>query len=680
MKRLTSVVLAIILIQSPFTEAYSQIKLESLPAFKNELEKLRLKTQDQQRAEFLAARHTTTFVRPESCPLHSNRYQDIVKKLQGIQTLFKEGCVDNDQARFDDILNGVTSLSEQIDTINNGDVATTDDSTLMTPVTGPATLDGANLASIVGNITTLFQNEKCKVDKGSFLEQSADMVQNIAQMGLLVPNANGLVIAGGGAALASVLRLVDSLFKQRFDFSVVADRQSFIKLNCAFWDVRRDIDASGFLDVPGAEHREHQVEVDQLLNQITAKSDELTKIHTAFHQVLDAEKKTAVDEMLGSMKLLEKSVTQALKIIETPLGEAGIPVQTQKLQILQGLADLYPLMSEQLQDYFALEIGSIPVLDSLLSSELNKLDHKKNPQDFMKLVQMNKEEFNESFRAGLLFHFQRVQSDISKTSQESAKKWMKTTKVGDVSVEELVKEFNKTYQSVLETVQKPKDALAPIDTKLKRMVRETGFASTDDGTENIVNILDLYDQVTEQIYGEWGFEFLKYTTQEASANNYEFEKLYDKFDKDHLDRSGNVPKLDEVPSLRVMFACQDALPTRRRWRYADSLVQQGFDFVATNKELFHANIPRVFLSSRGGRFGIHGFRSSFEKIQAHHKSSVYANKIIKKEPYNKDEADKYLRYRYLGNVMLDLNETLPKAGKIQELIEKYDCTRVVTQD
>lgn len=659
--------------------AYSQVNLESLPGFKQELEKLRLSTEDQQRAEFLAIRHARAFERPDSCPLHSNRYQDIVKKLQGIQTLFKEGCVDNDQARFDDILNGVTNLSAQIDTINDGGTAG-DDSAVMTPIAGPATLDGVNLAGIVGNITTLFQNEKCKVDKGSFLEQSADMVQNIAQMGLLVPNSNGLVIAGGGAALASVLRLVDSLFKQRFDFKVVADRQSFIKLNCAFWDVRRDIDASGFLDVPGNEHREHQVEVDQLLTQITSKSNELQKIQTAFQQVLEAEKKSAVDERLGTMKLLGKSVTDALKIIETPLGEAGIPVQTQKLQVLQGLADLYPVMNDQLQDYFSLERGSIPMLDSLLFAELKKLDHKNNPQDFMKLIQMNKEEFNESFRASLLFHFQRIQTDITKATQESTKDWMKLTKVGSVTVEELVKQFNSSYDSVNSTIMKPKDALAPVDIKLKRMVKETSFTSTDDGTENIVNILDLYDQVTEQIYGEWGFEFLKYTTQEASANNSEFEKLYHKFNKDHLDRFGNVPKIEDVPSLRVMFACQDALPTRRRWRYAESLVQQGFDFVATNKELFHGNIPRMFLSSRGGRFGLHGFRSSFEKIQTHHKSSVYANKIIKNEPYDQSQADKYLKYRYLGNVMLDLNSTLPKAGKIQELIEKYDCTRVVTQD
>lgn len=673
--------LGLILLQVPLTSSLAAVQLESLPQLTEQVQKMRLADDLSNRAQFLAARHSNSFVRPEACPMHSNRFQDLVAKIQAIQTLFKEGCVDNDQSRFDDILNGVTSLNEQISAINKPDAdSDAADDALMTPVSGPATLDGANLAGIVGNITTLFTNDKCKVDKGSFLEQSADMVQNIAQMGLLVPNSNGLVIAGGGAALASVLRLVDSLFEQRFDFEVVADRQSFIKLNCAFWDVRRDIDASGFLDVPGEEHRQHQVEVDALLDSIQAKNAELEKIHQAFNLVLETKRKEAVTSQMGALKDLKASLEQGLKLIEKPLGEGNLPVQTQKLQILQGLADLYPQMNENLQNYFSLQRGSIPVLDSLLSTELQKLDHKTNAAEFMKLVQLSKEEFNESFRASLLFHFQRIHSDLNLAQKEIATHWAKTTMVGDLSVQELTKQFEQVYQATAASLKTPIEALTPVDIKLKRMVKESSFISTDDGTENIVNILDIYDQVTEQIYGEWGFKFLKYTTHEASANNDEFEKLYKSFTKDHLDQNGNVPKLDQVASLRVMFACQDALPTRRRWRYADSLAQQGYDFVATNKELFHDNIPRVFLSNRGGRFGLHGFRSNYEKIQAHHKSSVYANKIINNERYDKDEAEKYLRYRYLGNVMLDIHASRSRAGKIQELVEKYDCTRVVTQD
>jgi hypothetical protein len=695
--QLPSLTLCVSLLFTSFSApARAGMGLERLPEIAQSVEELSLRSEDQARARFLIQRHTNTYERPKACPLQSTRYQDILTRIQAIQTLFKESCLDEDSGRFDDILAGTATLREQLQALQNsgtdsegtddGDDASSSDagdilSNLPFNIPGQSSLqlDGANLSGVIGNITSVFNNNKCNIDRGSFLEQSADLVQNLAQLGLLVPTVNGLAIAGGGMALASLLRLIDSLFDKRFDFSNVTDRQNFIKLNCAFWDVRRDIDASGFLDVPSREHREHQVEVADLLKEVQSKLKELEQHRTLFDRLLDAAKKEAVTQELGELENLKKSVADALKLIEKPIEAGAVPVQTQKLQVIQKLAELYPKLKGELEHYIALELASIPMLDSLLLVELRKLDHRSNPDAFMELLTMPLGDYNDSFRAGLLFHFGRINNDLQGLATRIENRWMEDTEVDGVKLSEIKKRFDDRYRQLHASLKTPVDGLTPVDTRLKRMIRDQQFTNSDDGTENIVNILDLYDEVTEQIYGEWGFKFLSYTTQESHSHNGEFKKLYRRFSRDHLTRNDEVPRVEDTPAMRVMFACQDGMQIRRRWRYAESLAQQGFDFVETNKELFHSDIPRVFLSTRGGRVGVHGFRSKFERIQAHHKSAVYANKIINGEDYDRDQADKYLRYRYLGNIMLGIHETRSDAGMVQDLIERFDCSRVLTQ-
>ena len=62
----------------------------------------------------------------------------------------------------------------------------------------------------------------------------SDIIVDFSKIGLLVPNTDVLTVSAGGVVLSSVLLLINTLFKRRFDFEKTEDRQSFIKLNCAF--------------------------------------------------------------------------------------------------------------------------------------------------------------------------------------------------------------------------------------------------------------------------------------------------------------------------------------------------------------------------------------------------------------------------------------------------------------
>ena len=214
-------------------------------------------------------------------------------------------------------------------------------------------------------------------------------------------------------------------------------------------------------------------------------------------------------------------------------------------------------------------------------------------------------------------------------------------------------------------------------------MKEDGFTSTDDGSENIVTILSDYDEIVNQIYGKFGYKFLQYTAKKSIKVNKDFLSKYKKFEDNHLNiknKNALIYDVSELKPLRRMFACQDAMPYRRRWKFAESLAQQGYDFVATNADLFHADINRVFLGRSGDRFGLHNLLSKHEKIQQHHKSAIFAHKLITGKPVKPKYVKKYIRKKYLGKAMLNVQNSKPKAEVIQELIERYDCQKATQMD
>ena len=182
---------------------------------------------------------------------------------------------------------------------------------------------------------------------------------------------------------------------------------------------------------------------------------------------------------------------------------------------------------------------------------------------------------------------------------------------------------------------------------------EVPFTSNDDGTENVVSILSEFDSIVDQIYGKFGEKFLEYTTKKKYKVNNTFKENFSEFAKSHLlmhNGRFKVREKTELSQLRLMFACQDARPFRRQWKLAESLAQQGYDFIATNADLFHSDIKRIFLGRSGNRRGIHRILSKYEKYRCIIKSAIYAKKKISGIDFDKKYEKKYLRKKYLGKI------------------------------
>ena len=678
---------------------YIFLSLTSLSAFASDNQPLEnianefpiesLTKTDSERASVIIERFKNPVDKKRSCPLDSNNYKDIVSKIETIRNLFKDNCLDTDQSRLDAILTGAQSIQADL---NTAGVAADSNQTVNdilngnVPTGSDTSVSGEQIANVFNNINSIFINGKCDLEKGSFLVKTADVIQSFATMGMLVPNANGLVVAGGGLALSSMLRAIDAIFSDRFNFSDTNDRQTFIKLNCAFYDLRQDIGNSGLVDVSTDEHINFKIETEQLINKIEDKIKTIVNNKKAIEKSVIQRKESLVKEKMDKLiKLngeIEKTLIQLNKrIIDTN----GIPATAIKLSVINKLTNLYPTLKVELQNYFSSGLNSILILDEMLMSELVNLDYVDNAEAYQALLRQDVKTFENGFRANLIFHFMRIKEDISNSKQKIENDFMNNRQISGLSITKYLESLNKSSKEIIKKLVELNKPLTVSLKKLKNITSDRDFSSRDDGSENIVNILNQYDEISSQVYGKWGYEFLEYTTGESENKNDDFKKKFNKFADNHLGMATNdqgneyyvIKNPTDLSELRIMYACQDAMPFRRIYKHADSLVQQGYDFIETNKRLFHSDTPQGFL----------GAKSKFRHIQMHHKSSIFAKKIIKGEVVSEEKIKKYInktygskKKKYLGKMMINISNSRKKAALLQTVIDTYKCDTITMDE
>lgn len=604
--------------------------------------------------------------RPASCPMISKQYSDIVEKIASLKALFRDSCGEEDPTVLDEIYNGATAIQAELE---NAGVETGD--------TVPTTVNGQQIGNVVQNINDIFLRGRCDFRDRSFLQNSADVIMRFSQLGLLVPNSNGLVISAGGIAMSSMLNLIHSLFDKRFNFEEAADRNSFIKLNCAFYDIRTNIESSGFMDVVTQAHFNDSTDLAPILTKLDTIAKGIGEQQKAFRESVEKAREDYMKQTLGDSVAFKKALSSAITALKSDLADAGAtPANTRKLQVLLDMVKIRPELNAAMMEFISRGLSEVEFLDNMAIAELNKYDS--NSAEFAQLYQMPVAEYRDGPRSILLFHLERLLARVDSLRAKRDEAWLAEAIEG-TTVKEYIAAVEKVMTEAAKAVSENQKQAASVAEKLKRMTSTRDFTGRDDGTENIVSILSDYDEIVEQIYGKWGDEFLKFTAGGSIKSLKQFRKDFGKFDDMHL-TEGQVIEGVQLSELERLQACQDAYPARREWKLAQSLAQQGHDFVVTNKELFHSSTPRLFLSWRGDRVGIHGFRSSFERIREHFISSLWAQEHLAGRPVDSDAMRLLERGERLGRAMVEVIGDRTKATRIQEVLEAYKCNDIVVTD
>ena len=180
---------------------------------------------------------------------------------------------------------------------------------------------------------------------------------------------------------------------------------AFIKLNCAYSDIRRDIEKAGVVDVPLPEYRQDLARLTAILKQVNGTLEtNKTSLNKQLEQ-LDKMKAKFVDENGLNLRAFQASLNKAKVLLDKKVAdqdEGKRPAETVKREMLLGLVKMREQLINELVHYKKTKISTF--FDNDFEKELNKLDHVTSKEEWVKLLAMPAETFNNSYRASLLFH------------------------------------------------------------------------------------------------------------------------------------------------------------------------------------------------------------------------------------------------------------------------------------
>ena len=622
-----------------------------------------------ERARQIIKKYNTTYERPNSCPLESRKYVDLMSKTEAIKEAIKGNCLKAEAAKKSEVLTSIKTLQDNMK--SNASVASFNGLSdfFKEDKNSNNVVNGHQISSVLTNINSLIKNGQCDMEDGSILQSTADLIYGSTQLGVLSGNPSGLVVAGGGFVVSSALRLIDLIIKQRFDFEKPADRISFIKLNCSFYEIRRELDTVGALDLENSTTREDFRDAKSLAGEITValKRNENEKANSS---LANAEiDRAVVKEYIGDVSGLKKTLAKVKKYLQPGLNQTlELPTETQKFLMISQLAQDYDLLISQVSAYKDLNISSIPMLDDLFIMELKKID----PMDavsFTAALNISAKDFNDNYRAVILFHIIRIGLDIEAKEQKIINK-------GDNQKLQLaigVDRKSAEYLAVLVELRK-------IESRLGNIISPTEYSGLDDGSDNMVAIIDNHNKISDKLYGTLGDKFLKFATEKSYSKTMIFNERLAAFNNKYSE----IIKLDKVDKIKTSYLCQDAQKLRLMFKHADSIVQEGYDFVITNKDLIFSDVGNSYIQTFNEDEGM-GANGSSLRIQRHYKSVIYALKKIKGEDITTEDSKRYVQKNilgnyYLGRSMIEVSNSKVSTKKVQDIYEQFSCQRSLSAD
>ncbi|WP_419172776.1 hypothetical protein [Halobacteriovorax sp.] len=605
MKRVMSGVLSVLILSTSVSAHASDFE-----SYVRTIKNAKLDSQLEAEIKDVVSRNKLPLTRPEFCPLNNTRsYEQALTSLKNIVTVFKDDCFDGNESLIGNLIDSSNELETELNKLKEEQGKETTD---VIPSSEEVTVDGIPVAQVINGVNTLFSNNSCSsLERTPFLERSADIIQTFSQFGLYSPS--GITVAYGGLAVASILRFVSNIFNDRFEFENEEDINTFVKLNCAYYDVRNQVKALEIFDIDTQRHYTDRELSKALVAQIKKDYESLAKAKENVEAEFEKIKSAEVNKIDAEV---EKLISGLYEKMKNPLSDLpGKSARYQQAEVLGELAFSKDLLEEYLDSYISESKGADRFLNILFKQKLSLLD---NP---MALMKMSVKDFNKEFLADMASSFNRVLKNIS-AKREKARSIFDDTYIISLGDENItVKEYKELLKSedLKKREKRITDALAAIsdvDNRLAAIIAKKEYSSEDSKDGDLREIIKSLDIIRNHVYGKYGREFVDKMRSMAEDQNKNFNDKYKDLEKHYnISKSGES---DDLGEDRKLNACVDVQTTREVWVYAQKLSELGYDFLATNNDIFGD-----------------ADNKDRRKIKSHNDSAILARRIITARNYLK---------------------------------------------
>ncbi|MCY4643294.1 MAG: hypothetical protein OXB88_01615 [Bacteriovoracales bacterium] len=453
------------------------------------------------------------------------------------------------------------------------------------------------MSLVVDELAEIREDKACLKDTGKkkFLENLADTILTFSKWRLL--SSEGIEMSIYGAALSGLVRLINRFFKNEYNWNDHDERMLFNKFNCTFFEIRRNLDQMGIFRFGNEKTRKEE----DGLNSELLSLKEQKKIFEEEINALEKERDTGFARIFeNSFSSDEEKFYQLAKNFDMAfsLSSEGEIIfnETQlawifihKKEIIHGLGKI-PWDVDVAEELVPL------VYDGLRNLNLNSSDDHPPGMGFL---------------YGLFHHY------IHSYEQKAAfikKNWEEGRLVVlNSNIENKTKSIQNLNQEMTKK-QNRIDILAYRNSRGEYLVNDSGVAT-------ILALHESYEKTATKIYGKIGVSFVKNMMKKMRSGYKVFRKGHDIFvERGYFDDGLSGENLNKV--------CSRANILIKKWGEANDWGQYGFDFFATNLDVFHD------VAILTGKRSFKARRSSWIETQSY--SALYAKALIDDQKGDQD--------------------------------------------
>ena len=107
------------------------------------------------------------------------------------------------------------------------------------------------MTTLLETLSELSDKVECRdgLIQDNNLQFYSDIVLSFKDLGVLLPGKTGQITQAGSVIIGSTLKILSHYMEKSFNWKSETNLNSFIKLNCQFYSLKREIDRKGMLTI-----------------------------------------------------------------------------------------------------------------------------------------------------------------------------------------------------------------------------------------------------------------------------------------------------------------------------------------------------------------------------------------------------------------------------------------------
>ena len=129
--------------------------------------------------------------------------------------------------------------------------------------------NGEKVAKIFNGLSDIYSKNKCSIHDDRILVTIADIITDVSRFGALAPGRVGEPSVFRWCRSECDTSSCQRALRKGFKFQDKNYRRSFIKLNCAFYDVRNEMESKGLFTIKTKEHETQLAMAEEVEKELT---------------------------------------------------------------------------------------------------------------------------------------------------------------------------------------------------------------------------------------------------------------------------------------------------------------------------------------------------------------------------------------------------------------------------